>query len=693
MAVQNPVMDIINRGGASASNSFSAATRAGAMANSSFQKGASMALKMDQLLQQQEAKLYNRQQQAEKNMQNALQRSINNQFKREDQAFKVSESKRLQGNWDTNRQDTLVNRAQTQENWETTTANTEEYRDQLQTNWNKTFKQTTDQNQFVRKQNFFKNDLTVKKHNLTVQKAVMAQYDKLKATISNRSTVAAKNFDQLMKLSKSYQQAGLNGTKGDTAESKYYKKQAEQYIGAMVSNGSMTKGEAAQLGKLLEGPVYSDYKLPGGNTVRIANIPEDAFGMPSTITPPKNASVTNPQTDAQGNTVVTSPNGTTIVTAPNGTQAMYDRDGKRIQGGPDAQGPNPVPNIETNIIDPNGVNNAIGGIDTFNQAIAPNQVTPNGVPMKLEVPNTGQGPTIDNALNTPLEAQNYANVNWHGKDPQFVLDQTKMIYKDLIDKRKGNPALIKALQNTPITDLLDVEGVSKVLSSNKNVYDPQTGQWDPNTLSEMIKPGALLDVYSAIYSNNDSGGTKQKVVNAVTDTPQNFIANNMNDTASRNKLFATVGWDKDKVASFIDRQNALSKQDPRVQSISTQQRNILMDQASANRGQYEMQPEFSKGAKVIASVAKEDSYLGDMARSILPDWMTMSSGKADDTKVSQWLENKIQDEVREEGYSRTETVLGILGGKDGKKFTDPNWITSNKFENTSAEVSQNLEKT
>ena len=52
-----------------------------------------------------------------------------------------------------------------------------------------------------------------------------------------------------------------------------YKQEAEKYIGLMVANG-MTKGEAAKLSKLLEGPVYSDFTLPGGKVVRIADIPE-----------------------------------------------------------------------------------------------------------------------------------------------------------------------------------------------------------------------------------------------------------------------------------------------------------------------------------------------------------------------------------------------------------------------------------
>ena len=117
MAVANPIMDIINRGGAQASNTFSAASRALAMADNSFQKGASMALKMDQLLQQQEAKLYNRQQQAQSNLLTTMQRQRDNQFRQQGLEFKAKESARLQGNF------------------ELTTQNTEDARDLAQTNY------------------------------------------------------------------------------------------------------------------------------------------------------------------------------------------------------------------------------------------------------------------------------------------------------------------------------------------------------------------------------------------------------------------------------------------------------------------------------------------------------------------------------------------------------------------------------
>ena len=53
----------------------------------------------------------------------------------------------------------------------------------------------------------------------------------------------------------------------------------------------------------------------------------------------------------------------------------------------------------------------------------------------------------------------------------------------------------------------------------------------------------MKDVYSAIYSSNDSPATKAKVMNAMTDTPAKFKASGMNEQKNVNQMFDTLGWD------------------------------------------------------------------------------------------------------------------------------------------------------
>jgi len=74
-------------GADSSAQDFSSAARTGAMAGAAFDKGASMAMKMDQLLEQQEAKLYNRQQQAQQNLQKGLQTAMDNKFRAQQMQF------------------------------------------------------------------------------------------------------------------------------------------------------------------------------------------------------------------------------------------------------------------------------------------------------------------------------------------------------------------------------------------------------------------------------------------------------------------------------------------------------------------------------------------------------------------------------------------------------------------------------
>ena len=80
-SIGNPVMDVINQGGTRASTSFSQASRIASGAAQSFNRGASLALKLDQHLQEQEAKLYNRQTQAANNLNNILQKKLDNNFR------------------------------------------------------------------------------------------------------------------------------------------------------------------------------------------------------------------------------------------------------------------------------------------------------------------------------------------------------------------------------------------------------------------------------------------------------------------------------------------------------------------------------------------------------------------------------------------------------------------------------------
>ena len=81
MRVANPVMDILNPGGTRASTTMGQAGRALALAGQSFNRGASMALKIDQVLQEQENRLYNRQQQAQESLNKIVQQQIDNNFK------------------------------------------------------------------------------------------------------------------------------------------------------------------------------------------------------------------------------------------------------------------------------------------------------------------------------------------------------------------------------------------------------------------------------------------------------------------------------------------------------------------------------------------------------------------------------------------------------------------------------------
>ena len=86
--VQNPILDLISKGGGAASSSFAQASQMANRADQSFQRGASMALKMDQLLQEEEARLTNNVMNAQKNMQAGLNNALNTQFKQQAQALK-----------------------------------------------------------------------------------------------------------------------------------------------------------------------------------------------------------------------------------------------------------------------------------------------------------------------------------------------------------------------------------------------------------------------------------------------------------------------------------------------------------------------------------------------------------------------------------------------------------------------------
>jgi len=79
--MNSPILSAITQGGNAAQQGFSAATRAAAMAGNSFNKGASMALKMDQLLQEEEDRLYNKQKDAQKTLLTGIQQARENQFK------------------------------------------------------------------------------------------------------------------------------------------------------------------------------------------------------------------------------------------------------------------------------------------------------------------------------------------------------------------------------------------------------------------------------------------------------------------------------------------------------------------------------------------------------------------------------------------------------------------------------------
>lgn len=91
MAVQNPILDLLAKGGGAAIQGYAQAGAMGTRAAESFDKGASMALKMDTLLQQEEARLNNNVLKAQKNLQDGLNNALNAQFKQ--RSAKLAEAK------------------------------------------------------------------------------------------------------------------------------------------------------------------------------------------------------------------------------------------------------------------------------------------------------------------------------------------------------------------------------------------------------------------------------------------------------------------------------------------------------------------------------------------------------------------------------------------------------------------------
>jgi len=80
-SIANPVMDIINAGGSRASTGLSQAARSAGLAAQSFNRGASLALKIDQVLENREARLNNQINQTATTMQNILNSQLNAAFK------------------------------------------------------------------------------------------------------------------------------------------------------------------------------------------------------------------------------------------------------------------------------------------------------------------------------------------------------------------------------------------------------------------------------------------------------------------------------------------------------------------------------------------------------------------------------------------------------------------------------------
>jgi len=100
MAYTNPVMDILKSD--TSAQSFNAASNMGANANRSFQQGASMALKMDQLLQEEENRLRNNAMQSQKVLQDSLTQQMNMQMKQQQLQFQKDQSAIQQNQFDKN---------------------------------------------------------------------------------------------------------------------------------------------------------------------------------------------------------------------------------------------------------------------------------------------------------------------------------------------------------------------------------------------------------------------------------------------------------------------------------------------------------------------------------------------------------------------------------------------------------------
>ena len=155
-------MNIISQGGSRASTAMGQAGQMLQSATQSFNRGASMALKIDQVLEQEEAKLYNRQQQASEKLNNAIQQRINNNFK--ERQADLQERK-----FDTSREQWKKNYELNQEKFDTS-----------KEHWEKDYGLKEEKFNALKEQRSFQDDLTVRTHNLTVKdtcEAVLADID------------------------------------------------------------------------------------------------------------------------------------------------------------------------------------------------------------------------------------------------------------------------------------------------------------------------------------------------------------------------------------------------------------------------------------------------------------------------------------------------------------------------------------
>ena len=238
MAFTNPVMDILRYD--TSARSFNVASNMGANANRSFQRGASMALKMDQLLQQESDRLHNNVMQSQKVLQDAVTQQISMQMKQQQMQFQKDQSAIQQDQFNKNYDLKVEQQNMAKDNMSFNAKNV------VNTNNNNVVKQISD-----------------------AYRATSSMLSRSTNNFTGGNTDIKRVFDAYQKLYSAYKKIDMFGKSQNTPESRAIRGNMAQLAAQMASYSGSNNPAIQQAIKfsnlLMNGIKSKDISIPGSD--------------------------------------------------------------------------------------------------------------------------------------------------------------------------------------------------------------------------------------------------------------------------------------------------------------------------------------------------------------------------------------------------------------------------------------------